>query len=139
MKHRDPTKVRYSPPQPHKIKGVTIHLAYGEYMRFCDVCSSRMRLSGQQYICSKCGNTSQATRNDVEVREIKRLESEPIHIINKAETDVPNVSRPCPKCGDQRAFHWFSAISGEHAGVKQERTIEQFRCTICQHTWTETR
>jgi len=103
------------------------------------VCSSRMRISGKQYICSKCGNMSQAMKSDVEIKEIKHLESESIQVINRAETDVPNVSRPCPKCGDQRAFHWFSAISGEHAGVKQERTIEQFRCTICQNTWTETR
>jgi DNA-directed RNA polymerase subunit M/transcription elongation factor TFIIS len=78
-------------------------------------------------------------RRSVDVVALQRPPASPIHVIPKAETEVSNVSRPCPNCGDPRAVHWFTASSGEHAGVKQERTIEHFRCTNCQHTWTEPR
>jgi hypothetical protein len=31
----------------------------------------------------------------------------------------------------------ISFISGEHAGVRQERSMERFTCAKCGHSWTK--
>ena len=98
-----------------------------------------MKLSKKGYICLKCGNTLQARLNLIEVEKRKLPESEPVITIDTSKKPFPKINRMCPNCRNQKAFHWFSTINGEHAGVKHERTVEHFLCTECQHTWTITR
>jgi DNA-directed RNA polymerase subunit M/transcription elongation factor TFIIS len=111
----------------------------GEHTKFCDRCNSRMTLSKKGYVCSKCGHTMEVTAGLIEVKNIKIPESEPITTIDELRQNIPKIDRQCPHCRNQKAFHWFSTVNGEHAGVKQERTVEHFICTEYQHTWTITR
>ncbi len=121
------------------LTGITIDGVTGERMKFCDICNSRMKLSKKGYVCSKCGNIIQATAGLIEVEKFKIPESEPISIVDDSRKNFPKIDRICPNCRNPKAFHWFSTVNGEHAGVKQERTVEHFICTECQHTWTITR
>jgi DNA-directed RNA polymerase subunit M/transcription elongation factor TFIIS len=111
----------------------------GERMKFCNICASRMKLSKQEYVCFKCGNVIRATNEFIEVEKIKISELEPISTIDDSRKYFPKIERICPNCRHSKAFYWFSTVNGEHAGVKQERTIEHFMCTECQHTWTFSR
>ncbi|MCW4053232.1 MAG: hypothetical protein NWE78_08520 [Candidatus Bathyarchaeota archaeon] len=61
--------------------------------------------------------------------------SDAIHVIDRSREGRRRISRVCPKCGNNKAYHWVSRVSGEHAGIHTERTIEHFRCTRCSHTW----
>jgi len=67
---------------------------------------------------------------------LKKRESA-IFVVDKSQNEGIVVSRPCPKCGNAKAYRWVSAISGEHAGIRREVTLEHFRCTKCSHEWTE--
>jgi DNA-directed RNA polymerase subunit M/transcription elongation factor TFIIS len=108
-------------------------------MRFCDKCGSRMKISKKSYVCLKCGNTFHAETDFIEVTKVRPPESKPIYVMEASRKDTPIISRICSKCGNQQAFQWSSTIAGEHSGVKQERTVEHYRCTECQHKWAETK
>jgi DNA-directed RNA polymerase subunit M/transcription elongation factor TFIIS len=93
-----------------------------------------MRATKNGLVCSKCGHTVQA-----EVAEITTIElhaPSPIDVIDESEHEHPRVSEKCPNCGNSEAFRSVSFISGEHAGVRQERSMERFTCTKCGHSWT---
>ncbi len=60
-----------------------------------------------------------------------------IYIVDESKEDHSMVTRTCSECGNDKAFHWFSRISGEHAGIRRERTVEHFKCTKCSHSWAE--
>ncbi len=98
-----------------------------------------MRLSKDHYVCLKCGHTVPAARESVEENPVTDSDVHPVTVVDAVGEDLPTISRLCPKCGHQQAYRRVSTFAGEHAGVKQERTIEHFRCTFCQHTWVETR
>ena len=102
-------------------------------MRFCDECGSRMNILKKGFLCPKCGHSVQTTKGIVEVKKLKY--SEPIYVVDDSAKHYTKVNRICPRCGNGKAFHWFSWISGEHAGVTQERTVEHFKCTKCLHIW----
>jgi len=91
------------------------------------------------FSCPKCGDLVRAKTGLIEVRKISPAESEPIYVVEDSGREASRVSRTCPRCGNDQAVDWFSSISGEHAGVRQERTVEHFRCTRCLHSWAETR
>jgi DNA-directed RNA polymerase subunit M/transcription elongation factor TFIIS len=61
----------------------------------------------------------------------------PVAVVNSTLQEQRRVHRPCSQCGNPEAFSWLSQIDGEHAGVKQERTLKRFQCTRCFQTWTE--
>jgi len=111
----------------------------GGFMRFCDECGSRMKTTKRGYLCSKCGILVPARTGLIEVKRADLAESEPIYVVEGEGREATKVSRICPRCGNDQAFHRFASISGEHAGVRQERTVEHFRCTTCLHSWAETR
>jgi DNA-directed RNA polymerase subunit M/transcription elongation factor TFIIS len=71
-------------------------------------------------------------------KSIEKREATAIHIINKTKVKHVKVSQTCPRCGNNEAYRWFSRVSGEHAGIRRERTIEHFRCTKCSHSWSKT-
>jgi len=108
-------------------------------MKFCDLCESRMRLSKDHYVCLNCGHRVPAPRESLEERPTAHSDARPVTVVDAVSEDLPTISRLCPKCGHQQAYRRVSTLTGEHAGVKQERTVEHFRCTLCQHIWAETR
>lgn len=71
-------------------------------------------------------------------KKVKKIEHPSlVYVVDSSKDKYVKVSQECPKCGYKEAFHWFSVVSGEHAGVRRERTIEHFKCTKCSHTWTK--
>ena len=87
----------------------------------------------------KCGNSIKAETGFIKFAKAKLPEAEHIYVIDDSLKDSPKTSRQCPKCSNNQASYWLSTISGEHAGIRQERTVEHYRCTNCNHTWTETK
>lgn len=67
----------------------------------------------------------------------KTNDSSMIYVVNDSHYEYVKVSQTCPKCGNKEAFHWFSRVSGEHAGIRRERTIEHSKCTKFSHSWTK--
>lgn len=68
---------------------------------------------------------------------VEKKETTNIHVISKPNVEHVKVSRTCPECGNRMAYRWFSTITGEHAGIRRERTVEHFRCTKCSHQWSK--
>jgi DNA-directed RNA polymerase subunit M/transcription elongation factor TFIIS len=104
-------------------------------MRFCDTCGSRMELTKKGYFCQKCNTT--IPLEIVEEIKTNHTDSEPIYIVDHSLRQSRRVIRSCSHCGNNEAFYWTSQISGEHAGVRQERTVEHFQCTKCLYMWAE--
>ncbi len=104
-------------------------------MKFCDRCGSYMEMTAEGYLCPRCGNVIQA--DEIEVKRAKEPQAEAVYVVKGAEEDSLRVNRTCPLCGHHEAFRYISASSGEHAGVKQERTVNRYKCAKCLHTWIE--
>jgi DNA-directed RNA polymerase subunit M/transcription elongation factor TFIIS len=92
-----------------------------------------MTKSREGYTCSKCGNKAQA--EIVEVTQIGAAEK-PTDVLDSSKLEYMKVVETCPKCGNSEAFHSLGFVSGEHAGVRQERAMERFTCTRCGHSWS---
>ena len=95
-----------------------------------------MKSTKSGYVCSKCGNKTEATIVDV----VKIAPPENPTVVLEADPsklDYTKVDETCPQCGNGEAFHSFGLVSGEHAGVRQERTMEKFICTKCGYTWSK--
>lgn len=105
-------------------------------MRFCEKCGSYMHISPGRYSCPKCGNETHD--QVVEVRRIERHDAAPVDVIDESEIEYVKVKERCPRCGNLEAFRRVSVVAGEHAGIRQERSIERLRCTKCQHLWSRT-
>jgi DNA-directed RNA polymerase subunit M/transcription elongation factor TFIIS len=103
-------------------------------MRFCEKCGSYMRATRDGFICSKCGHI--VREEEVAVTTLQPSTPSPIDVIDKEENERPKVKETCPKCGNSEAFRITSFISGEHAGVRQERSMERFTCAKCGHSWS---
>lgn len=96
-----------------------------------------MRRTKGGFVCPRCGNVVRSSAGIESVQKAKTDTSSYIYIVSNVPENREKVCQTCPKCGNKEAFHWFSAISGEHAGVRRERTVEHFRCTKCSHSWTK--
>ncbi len=75
---------------------------------------------------------------ETDVIEIKRNGREavkPVYVVDSPEKDTSPVNQTCPSCGHAEAYRTVLATQGEHAGVKQDRSVERFRCAECGHTW----
>jgi DNA-directed RNA polymerase subunit M/transcription elongation factor TFIIS len=68
---------------------------------------------------------------------VKKSSMSAVYVVDESKEHYAKVTRPCPNCESDEAFHWFSRVSGEHAGIRRERTVEHFKCAKCSHTWTE--
>ena len=104
-------------------------------MRFCEKCGAYMRATKEGFQCTKCGNKVLA--ETVEVKTIEQREVSPIEVVDDSKVERAKVSETCPKCGNPEALRTISFISGEHAGVRQERSMERFTCAKCGHSWTK--
>jgi len=103
-------------------------------MKFCELCSGYMTKTREGYTCSKCGHKTQT--EIVEVTQIGAAEK-PTDVLDPSKLEYLKVVETCPKCGNKEAFHSLGFVSGEHAGVRQERAMERFTCTTCGHSWTK--
>lgn len=107
-------------------------------MKFCDKCGSYMKKTMDGFECRKCGNVVHVSTG-IQTENMKKIErSSSIYVVDSSEDGYVKVSQVCPKCGNEEAFRWFSGVSGEHAGIRRERTVEHFRCTKCSHSWSKT-
>ena len=89
------------------------------------------------FVCPKCGNLVSSNGAARPERVKRTMRSEVVYVVNGQPDEFVRVSQTCPECGNGEAFHWFSRVSGEHAGVGTERTVEHFRCTRCAHSWSK--
>ncbi len=97
-----------------------------------------MKKTMDGFECRKCGNVVHVSTG-IQTENMKKIErSSSIYVVDSSEDEYVKVSQVCPKCGNEEAFQWFSGISGEHAGIRRERTVEHFRCTKCSHSWSKT-
>ena len=103
-------------------------------MRFCTDCGSFMVNERDALVCPRCGK--RLNPSEVLGRKKKEDTSKIVSLIVK-KVDGLKVNHPCPKCGCNEAYRMVSVTSGEHAGVKQDRSIERYRCSKCDHTWSE--
>ena len=107
-------------------------------MEFCDKCGSFMKETRTGFECQKCGKMIQANaKTRLKGRKIVE-HSKSIHVIDHSQDETIEVSQMCLHCGNEKAWHWFTRVSGEHAGIRTERTIEHFKCTKCSFTWRKT-
>jgi len=108
-------------------------------MRFCDNCGSYMKETAEGFRCPRCGKLIVSKPHaELSRRTTKKENVSDLYVAEKPPSHLARVIQPCPECGNKEAFRWVSSISGEHAGVRRERTIEHFRCTKCSHNWAET-
>ena len=107
-------------------------------MKFCDKCGSYMKKTKDGFLCRKCGNLINANAR-IQSKKVKKIDhSSSVRVVDNLRDEYGKVYQACPKCGNKEAFHWFSRVSGEHAGIRRERTVEHFKCTKCFHSWTRT-
>ena len=77
--------------------------------------------------------TSQASEGRASEEKKK---PEIVYVINERNSDSFKINRKCPRCGNSEAYKVVLSTQGEHAGVKQDRTLTKYTCTKCGHTWT---
>jgi DNA-directed RNA polymerase subunit M/transcription elongation factor TFIIS len=88
------------------------------------------------FACPKCGRLV-VDSGRVRVERAKAGRSDAVFVVDEETGGSARVSQVCPECGNGEAFHWFSRVSGEHAGVRTDRTVEHFRCLRCGHRWSK--
>ena len=103
-------------------------------LRFCTDCGSIMINDREGLVCPRCGKR---LSKPIIVEKKKNDEADKIVSLIVEEADGLKVNRTCPNCGHNEAYRTLSASSGEHAGVKQDRSIDIYRCSKCAHVWTE--
>jgi DNA-directed RNA polymerase subunit M/transcription elongation factor TFIIS len=106
-------------------------------MEFCEKCGSRMTLTKDGLLCPKCLCVVRGKPSLQLEKKKKENGANGIFVTGVSAESISKISRACPQCGNKVVFHWFDDVLGEHAGVRQERTVEHFRCSKCAHTWTE--
>lgn len=93
-----------------------------------------MTSTKEGYVCPRCG-ISKFAKPEVRMIKEKETDKSSIYVSGESTTDHSKISRRCPSCGNKEAFYWFSDVAGEHAGIRQERTVQHFKCTKCGHSW----
>lgn len=102
-------------------------------MKFCDKCGSYMQRTVGGFSCARCGN--EIHNHVVEVRRMERHDSSSVDVVGESEEGRVKINERCPRCGNLGAFRRVSFVSGEHAGIRQERSVEHLRCAKCKHSW----
>ena len=101
--------------------------------KFCERCGAFLQVTGEGLTCPRCGFVSKT--EVIEVRRNDRSTAEPVYVVEGPGEDDPTVSQTCPRCGYTEAYRMVLTTQGEHAGVKQDRAVERYRCAGCGHTW----
>jgi len=103
-------------------------------MKFCDKCGAFLQASSEGFRCQKCGHV--AKTDIIEVKRNGKGSAEPVYVMEKSEIEDEPVNQMCPSCGHSEAYRTVLTTQGEHAGVKQDRAVERFRCAECGYTWS---
>lgn len=107
-------------------------------MEFCSKCGSFMAQTRDGYVCRKCGNViKKGSGKDFSPVE-RVVHSSSVYVVDNSEPEAVKVARVCPRCGNVEAFRSYSGVSGEHAGVSRDRTVEHYQCAKCHHKWAAT-
>jgi len=85
-----------------------------------------MKQTKNDFVCRKCGNFVNASGQTKIMKNTEQPSS--IYIVDRSEDELVKVSQVCSHCGNEEAFRWISRVSGEHAGIRRERTVEHVRC-----------
>ncbi len=104
-------------------------------MKFCEVCGSFMVRTARGLRCPKCGEV--VTLDVIEVRRAEKPVVEPVYVIENVGDEALKVAQRCPQCGNNEAYRSVHTTQGEHAGVKQDRSIERYTCSRCHYSWTK--
>ena len=91
-----------------------------------------MTASADGYVCLRCGNRLMI--DVIEYRITRESRAEPVYTV-KVDSDAVRVNQTCPRCGHHEAYRRVSTSTGEHAGVKVDRSVEHYRCVKCGNTW----
>jgi len=103
-------------------------------MRFCEKCGAYMRGTTDGFVCTKCGH--QVKTEIVDVVKMQPESSSAVDVLDPSKLEYRKVVQVCPRCGNEEAVHSFGLVSGEHAGVRQERSMQRYTCTKCGHSWS---
>ena len=93
-----------------------------------------MKQTSRGYECPNCGHVDAV--DIIEVKMPERDHVDPVYVIEES-VDLPRVQRNCSKCGHNEAYQNVLTTQGEHAGVKQDRSLVKYTCTNCGHVWNE--
>ena len=104
-------------------------------MKFCEKCGSYMQGTSSGFVCSKCGH--QLKTEIVDVVKINTQPDVAVDVLDASKLEYNKVAKTCPQCGNVEAFHSLGLVTGEHAGVRQERSMQRFTCTKCGHSWND--
>ena len=85
--------------------------------------------------CPKCKN--KFTAKIVEVKEVINSQPKPVHVVDNKKNNYVKVNHTCPSCGNTEAYRHITTLSGDHAGITQERVLKRFKCTRCAYSWSE--
>ncbi len=107
-------------------------------MEFCSKCGSVMKEDRDSLLCPKCGNVVQVPAG-THSKSVKIEHIDSVYVVSAKEnqqSEQVKVLQVCPKCGNGEAYRWYSGVSGEHAGIRREVTVEHFKCAKCSYTWS---
>ena len=104
-------------------------------MKFCSKCGSYMEKTIEGYSCPQCGKEIQS--RITEVHKIEKTDFNTVYVADDSKIQYGEVIQECPRCKNTEAFRRISSISGDHAGVKQERIIEYYKCVKCLYKWNK--
>lgn len=104
-------------------------------MKFCDKCGSYMEKAMGGFQCPRCGSVELSTSHVFNKRS-NEAESK-VYVVDNTMGGYLKVNHICPECGNPYAYRIIATSSGEHAGVKQDRSVQRYKCTKCLHPWTE--
>jgi DNA-directed RNA polymerase subunit M/transcription elongation factor TFIIS len=94
-----------------------------------------MGTNSQGYLCPRCG--AEVETDTLEVSRERRTRAEPVYDMNASKMTGPIVNRDCPQCDSKEAYRTVRETQGEHAGVKQDRSVERYTCVECGHNWVQ--
>ena len=103
-------------------------------MLFCPKCDSILKKTAKGVVCSKC---EYIVRKKIAPLKKQKKGATAIFVIENSSQNSMIGSYTCPKCGHEKAIHWFARLSGDHAGVSVDRTVEHFECVSCLHRWNK--
>jgi len=105
-------------------------------MEFCEVCGSCLKETPKGLWCSRCKKLAPSAPK-AKAKDVRRKEINGVYVVDEYQAAMPKISEKCPNCGNDESFYWVSAMSGEHAGVRRERTVRHFKCAKCSHSWAK--
>jgi DNA-directed RNA polymerase subunit M/transcription elongation factor TFIIS len=104
-------------------------------LQFCDKCGTFMKKTFDGFTCPRCGH--HVEKESFDVKRPEKTAPEPIYVFDSDVSEDQTVTRACPVCDGNKAYKTILTSQGEHAGVKQDRSIERYTCVKCRHTWIE--